>query len=192
VVGNGTSDSVRKDAFVVKLDGSATLQKAGTTDNSVVTYGQLKTYVSENGKSPWDSQSKLLFTTGDYSPERGKVRIYNSLYSDNGPGRIELHDDRYYTIIGNDSYRIHDMAGYDGTSIGVGRISLTCFGSDSEAQGLSITRQDYDDELNIELAASLDIDTEKITHNNKTLTWEDIFFATDFVKNLIDVSVEGM
>lgn len=36
VVGNGSYDGDRKNAFEVKVDGSATLQKQGTTDNSIV------------------------------------------------------------------------------------------------------------------------------------------------------------
>jgi hypothetical protein len=41
VVGNGSSDTVRNNAFMVNKDGTASVQKSGTHDNNVVTYEQL-------------------------------------------------------------------------------------------------------------------------------------------------------
>lgn len=42
VVGNGTSDTDRKNAFAVNKDGSATLAKVGENDNNIATVGYVK------------------------------------------------------------------------------------------------------------------------------------------------------
>ena len=47
IVGNGSDSTNRKNAFVVNKDGSATLAKGGTDDNSIVTYGAMDRYISD-------------------------------------------------------------------------------------------------------------------------------------------------
>ena len=46
-IGNGTSDTDRKNAFVVKMDGSAEVQKQGIEPGSVVTFGYVQGLVSQ-------------------------------------------------------------------------------------------------------------------------------------------------
>lgn len=47
IVGNGSDDDDRKNAFVVKSDGSARLARSSTAANAVVTYGQMMDYVQK-------------------------------------------------------------------------------------------------------------------------------------------------
>ena len=124
VVGNGTSDSDRKDAFVVNADGTATIQTAGTTDKSVVNYSQLKTYVAENGKSPWDAQSKLLFSNGD-------VKIINHAASSTKSEGIIQVGEYYanetgleYSQIKHDRIFVHHYADDKETSIDTDGLSI--------------------------------------------------------------------
>jgi hypothetical protein len=56
IVGNGTSDEDRKNAFTVNLDGTATVQKTGTGNDNVVSYGQMVSYVAENSTTEIPSE----------------------------------------------------------------------------------------------------------------------------------------
>ena len=49
IVGNGTSENNRKNAFEVKVDGSAEVQTMGTTDNSVATKAYVDSHSSNTG-----------------------------------------------------------------------------------------------------------------------------------------------
>ena len=59
IVGNGTTSSSRSNAFTVKLDGSATVQTQGTSNNSVIIKSTLDTALA--GK-----QSTSITDAGGY------------------------------------------------------------------------------------------------------------------------------
>ena len=117
IVGKGSSDAERSNAFVVKDDGTAEVQVTGINDNNVVNYKQLKDYVAKNSISPWDEQSKLLFSTGDVRIENAD---YEKLGYNNANGRIEIGyeransrenvDDRVFTTITRNGIRTNDIA----------------------------------------------------------------------------------
>ena len=68
MVGNGESDSERKNAFEVYLDGHAEVQTAGTTDKSVVRRAELNFYATTNpitGESTGSTIQKDTIYTGE-------------------------------------------------------------------------------------------------------------------------------
>ena len=95
VVGDGTSDTTagRRNAFVVKDNGSATLRTQGTTDDSVVRYALIKevrteattnldtakTYTDTSIKALTDKKGVSLFTCtdGNYSGKSFNSKIAN-------------------------------------------------------------------------------------------------------------------
>lgn len=108
IVGNGTDNNNRSTAFKVNHDGSAEIQTSGTNDLNVVNYKQLKDYVAVNGKSPWDSQSEMLFKTGD-------LKITNNIAGTESRGSIKIGEEyainsgQSYTILSNNGLDIYNL-----------------------------------------------------------------------------------
>lgn len=89
IIGNGTANNARNNAFTVNKDGSATIQTSGTDDLNIVNYKQLREYVSENGgHNAWETQNELLF-----GENIGKISVNNVTIEDNQVAHILLRND---------------------------------------------------------------------------------------------------
>ena len=170
IVGNGISKKDRQNAFVVNNDGSATIQTPGTENNNVVNYKQLKDYVSENGKSPWDAQSEMLFSTGD-------VKITNHVANDSeSNGEITVGYDyahrtgQEYSIISNNRISCNYVADGVNTTITPYGIQLDN-GISASPPTISFESLNRIDNVTNKLTIYVD----KLTYNDKSVTWLDLY-----------------
>lgn len=174
IVGNGKDADNRSNAFVVKTDGSATIKTSGTNDLNVVNYKQLKEYVANNGKSPWDSQSEMLFSTG-------ALKILNHIPTSEG------EDDTNYGIYLNNGWSYNARF----TS---NQLFLQSLASDSTTSlappELTIETRDSIPNISLkkinaerEVVTSLDINTNDILYNGKSITWDRLFAAIEKIEN---------
>ena len=182
IVGNGTDNNNPSTAFKVNHDGSAEIQTSGTNDSNVVNYKQLREYVSKNGKSPWDSQSEMLFKTGalkivNHAPTSDFENEYNyGIYLDNNNSeKAEFTSHRLF---------LESRASEASTSLT--NSSLVIKGH-YLIPNISLKKTDGIDEPVI----SLEINTDGVTYNSKSITWDRLFEAVEKIENLTDVSVNG-
>lgn len=196
VVGNGSSDADRKNAFVVKTDGSARLAKGGTANDSVVNYQQLREYVSansineaeminyvaENGKSPWDTQSEMLFSTGDVkitnheeseTESNGKITI-GERYGENG-GK--------FSSITNESICVKDVVNDLSCEMTPSNFRLDSRFQESYVPTISLSHAYTMTGADSGTTTNLTISTNGLTYNDKTISWERIIAAVEKIEN---------
>lgn len=113
IVGNGTADTDRKNAFVVNSDGSATIAKVGENDNNVATVGYVKANTGSGGVG-----EKYINENGDVKGE-----IFND-YANNTAGGGYTHAEGYMTHA--DSWGAHAEGG-----------QTNALGNYSHAEGLN-------------------------------------------------------
>ena len=75
IVGNGTSDTARSNAFVVNKDGSAEVGKQGTKDSSVVTLGTLEERTAKLGGALTGLSRGAVLCLNDISPVEHQIEL---------------------------------------------------------------------------------------------------------------------
>ena len=75
IVGNGTSDTSRSNAFVVNKDGSAEVGKQGTKDSSVVTLGTLEERTAKLGGALTGLSRGAVLCLNDISPVEHQIEL---------------------------------------------------------------------------------------------------------------------
>lgn len=201
IVGWGTGDTWNgttrngKNIFSIQTDGTALIGNTNINiDNAAVTSKLLKEYVSENGKSPWDSQSEMLFS-GKYT-----LTINNAAFGETNPisypsiniksplyGNYQLAVEDFEIDITPYHIRIYDNNNFNGVTLtSNGEIKI----SGAAAYG--------DNSITLNRGEITDIDTDWDSMMNepvitkKSITWKDLFTTvnkfkyinlTDYVKN---------
>ena len=75
IVGNGTSDTARSNAFVINKDGSAEVGKQGTKDSSVVTLGALEERTAKLGGALTGLSRGAVLCLNDISPVEHQIEL---------------------------------------------------------------------------------------------------------------------
>lgn len=184
IVGNGSSEEDRKNAFVVNKDGTATVQTTGTEDNNVVNYKQLVDYVSQNSGNKWEKELNSLFNDGKLS-----------LHSFNYNPKLWIFDGCCETTLDGSTITLDNPFNDDSPTIKIKSSSLFT-GRDPE--------HDYEDYYD-DTGRILEITNSGIKYgyafsskNNlpypdifKTISWDRFFNAIEKLENLTDVSEVG-
>ena len=76
IVGNGTSDTARSNAFVVNKDGSAEVGKQGTKDSSVVALGTLEERTAKLGGALTGFSRGAVLCLNDISPVEHQIGLF--------------------------------------------------------------------------------------------------------------------
>ena len=115
IVGNGTSDTARSNAFVVNKDGSAEVGRQGTKDSSIVTLGTLEAKIAGLGSEFKEYTATTIDILADDLPAglyvaKNSITLLNTPADE--PGNVYSIPKGAHFTVGNNGYRcIHILDG---------------------------------------------------------------------------------